>query len=466
MTFPQTGKTRSIEVVPEMLRAPQRRFRAEMLGIDLRIVRKLGEGTQGEVYLAEGDHGKYAIKWYKPEQATEEQRRAIRYLVGTGPPKGAAGRRFIWPLDLVTAEGVREFGYLMAFIDMDRYADLGEVWAHLKPVPNFSALCEISYQLANSYRALHLTGHCYRDISAGNLVFNPKTGDILICDNDNVGINRQSRCQVWGTMEYMAPEIIRGERDPSTGTDLHSLAVLLFYLWCWHHPFHGEMEYAFRCWDIPAKKKVYGEDPVFVFDPEDTRNRLPDDPDYAIARERWSCLPAAAKALFLRSFSEGLKNPDRRVTEGEWQRLFLQIKDGIFPCTQCRAENFSDESCASPHCWHCGRPLRIPPRLTLWQTAGRYPLVLNLGTKIRLRHIHPLAPDEDLPLVIGEVVPHPGIPGSAGIRNYSSSEWTATFPDGGTVAIPHGRAVPLHPGTVLSIDGVRAEIGSGQEGAQ
>jgi DNA-binding helix-hairpin-helix protein with protein kinase domain len=439
--------------------APDQRLKAEALGMPLRILRKLGEGTQGEVYLAEGDHGKYAVKWYKPEQATGDQRRAIRYLVTTGPPKGAAGRRFIWPLDLVTADGAKGFGYLMVYVDMDQYAELGEVWAHIKPVPNFPALCEISYQLANSYRALHLTGHCYRDISAGNLVFDPKSGEVLIRDNDNVGVNHESRCQVWGTMEYMAPEIIRGRADPSTETDLHSLAVLLFYLWCWHHPFHGAMEYGFRCWDIPAKKKVYGETPVFIFDPEDARNRLPDDPDYAVARERWSYLPAAAQALFIRAFGEGLRSPDSRVTEGEWQRLFLQLKDSIFPCPACRAENFLDGDAAGPRrCWHCGSDLPLPPELVFRQAAGRYPLVLTIGTKILVRHVRPLAPEEELASVIGEVVPHPQIPGSAGIRNLSGNEWTATFPDSSTIPVPHGRAVPLNPGTVIWISGVAAEI--------
>ena len=84
------------------------------------------------------------VKWYKPEQATPDQRAAISYLVRTGPPYGAAGKRFIWPLDLVTTAGAKQFGYLMARIDTQRFAELGEVWAHLKPVPGLSALCEIS----------------------------------------------------------------------------------------------------------------------------------------------------------------------------------------------------------------------------------------------------------------------------------------------------------------------------------
>ena len=340
------------------------RVKAELSGAELHVIRKLGEGTQGEVYLVSGPQGYQAVKWYKPGAGHSR-------TAGCGPlpcpdrlPRSALpGRRFVWPLDLVTLAGSGQFGYLMTRIDTQRFAELGEVWAHLKPVPNFSTLCEISYQLANSYRALHLSGHCYRDISAGNLMFDPVTGDILICDNDNVGVNRQSRCQVWGTMEYMAPEIIRGEADPSTQTDLHSLAVLLFYLWVWHHPFHGEMEYRFHCWDIPAKKKVYGESPVFVFDPGNPANRLPPDPDYATARERWEYCPPDLKETFIRVFTDGLQDPDRRVTEGEWQNLFSGIKDRIVICPRCRAENFALPDGTMPSCWHCRSPIAPPPLL-------------------------------------------------------------------------------------------------------
>lgn len=434
------------------------RVRAEISGRDLEVIKKLGEGTQGEVYLVESPDGYQAVKWYKREQATAEQRAAILYLVRTGPPFGSAGNRFIWPRDLVTRQGSGQFGYLMDRIDTRRFAELGECWAHLKPVPNFSALCEISYQLANSYRALHLSGHCYRDISAGNLMFDPVCGDILICDNDNVGINRQSLSQVWGTMEYMAPELIRGETDPSTQTDLHALAVLLFYLWVWHHPFHGEMEYRFHCWDIPAKKKVYGDTPVFVFDPTDLSNALPRDPDYATARERWSYCPGPIQETFTRAFTEGLDNPGRRVTEGEWQALFSRMKDSLVLCPDCRAENFSSEEGNQTRCWHCKKTIPPPPCIVIRRPWGDTRLALSFGTTVRRRHIGSSSPQEDGSEIVGTVIPHPAIAGAAGIRNSSPSPWQCTFPDGKTVDVPPGRAVPLNPGTLIRVEGVTLTI--------
>ena len=431
---------------------------AELLGTTLSVIKKIGEGTQGEVYLVDGPQGFQTVKWYKPEQATPDQRTAISYLVRTGPPYGAAGKRFIWPLDLVTAEGLQQFGYLMTRIDTQRFAELGEVWAHLKPVPGLGALSEISYQLANSYRALHLSGHCYRDISAGNLMFDPKTGDVLICDNDNVGVNRQSRCQVWGTMEYMAPELIRGESDPSTETDLHALAVLLFYVWVWHHPFHGTMEYQYHCWDIPSKKQVYGFSPVFVFDPDNPANRLPEDPDYAVARKRWELCPPELKALFIRAFTDGIRNPGRRVTEGEWQSLFLFLKDRLVPCSSCHAENFADTTRPDFSCWHCHRRIASSPFLQICRPGGNSCLVLTPGTTLRARHIAPGSGMDDGSHAIGRVVPHPSIPGAAGLRNLSEGTWQAAFPEGTTTDVPPGKAVPLNPKTSITIDGVSCTI--------
>ena len=434
------------------------RLHAKQLQTTLHVIKKIGEGTQGEVYLVDGPQGYQTVKWYKPEQATPDQRDAIAYLVRTGPPYGAAGKRFIWPLDLVTAEGSKQFGYLMTRIDTQRFAELGEVWAHLKPVPGITALCEISYQLANSYRALHLSGHCYRDISAGNLMFDPKTGDVLICDNDNVGVNRQSHSQVWGTLEYMAPELIREESDPSTETDLHALAILLFYLWVWHHPFHGEMEYRYHCWDIPAKKQVYGITPVFVFDPDNPANRLPGDPDYAIARDRWELCSPQLKAMFVRAFTDGLAHPGRRVTEGEWQNLFLSLRDCLVPCPRCHAENVIAESTQYLSCWHCRSPIPPPPFLVVRRPGGNSSLALSLGVSLRSAHISPASGPDESTGEIGRVVPHPSIPGAAGIRNMSGDTWQVTFPDGTTTSVPPGRAVPLNPKTSITIEGVTCTI--------
>ena len=440
-----------------MTLAPGEKVKAEMRGTTLTVKGKLGEGTQGEVYLVEGQGGQQALKWYKPAQATMDQMAAVRALVQAGPPRGPAGNRFIWPLDLVTTPRSPQFGYLMRLIDSSRFAELGRVQAHLKPAPGFAALSRISYQLANSYRALHLSGYCYRDISDGNLMFDPVSGDVLICDNDNVGVNRQSKSQVWGTMEFMAPELIRGEADPSTETDLHSLAVLLFNLWIWHHPFHGKREFELRVWDIPAKKKVYGT-PVFVFDPADRSNALPPDPDYETARFRWGYAPRSLQELFTRAFTTGVRDPKRRVTEGEWQRLFQQLEDGITACPKCHAENIWEPGQDTLICWHCRSPVLLPPKLVIHLPSGHYHVLLTGNRSLRRRHVNPVGKEENDTEEVARVVPHPQDPSIWGIRNLTETPWKVTFPDGKTLEVGKDRSVPLHPGTSLAMGAVTAEI--------
>ena len=83
---------------------------AETLGWQLTIQKKLGEGGQGVAYLARGPGGDLVVKWYNAEQATDAQRQAIRQLVKDGPPTGLAGKRFVWPLDVVTAPQSRQSG--------------------------------------------------------------------------------------------------------------------------------------------------------------------------------------------------------------------------------------------------------------------------------------------------------------------------------------------------------------------
>jgi len=433
-------------------------IRTPGLGLELYVVKKIGEGTQGEVFLVESGDTQYALKWYRPEQATTGQKKAIEDLVRSGAPAGEAGKRFVWPLDTAESEWRKgELGYIMPVIDKSRFAELGEVWAHIKPLPDLAAMCEISYQLANSFRGLHLSGYCFRDISAGNLRFDPKSGDIVICDNDNVAVNKDPDFQVWGTMEYMAPELITGKTVPSAETDLHSLAVLLFHLWIWHHPMHGRLEYNYHCWDIASKKKVYGEDPVFIFDPVDTRNTLPADPDYYIAEKRWSICPNSLKMLFIKAFTTGLKDPGKRITEGEWQRLFIQLRDCIVPCPSCHVLNIWEPG-RTTDCWHCQRRV-IPGTLVVFRHAKteQY-LIPREGCIITGRHINNGIHGPNGDYTVGKIVRNPDNPGIFGIRNLSGKTWIARIGEGQSIEVPDGKAVPINSRIRIEIEDTELQI--------
>ena len=77
--------------------------------------------------------------------------------------------------------------------------------------PSFYNLCKVAFNLTKGYQKLHSMGYSYRDISFGNLFFNPNTGGVLICDNDNVSVNGKDDSSVYGTPRFMAPEMLSGK---------------------------------------------------------------------------------------------------------------------------------------------------------------------------------------------------------------------------------------------------------------
>ena len=414
--------------------------RVKMINSDLEatITKQLGDGAQGRVYQAEYEGSQVALKWYKPKKATPRQRQIIEELLEMGAPCD----RFLWPLDLAIAKQIEGFGYIME-LRPPRFASLSALVSR-RVEPNFKVVCTIGYQLAVSYRELHARGYCYRDINFDNIFFDPKAGDILICDNDNVGIDGESEADVIGTQRFMAPEIVRGEAQPSTKTDLFSLAVLLFYIFMLNHPLHGKLESQIRCFDLPAMQKIYGENPVFIFDPANKTNR-PQPGEHDNALVSWPIYPEFLQELFIQAFTEGLTDANSRVRETQWQRAMIRLRNLIFYCPHCGRENFYDpdnsSSDAPGECWACERQLQLPYQLHL---EGDYSelVLLNHDTKLYPHHIK-REQRGDFSAPVAKVVQHPDNPSVWGLKNLTEQVWTINSASGTVNKVEPGKSVRL-----------------------
>ncbi|GIV78133.1 MAG: hypothetical protein KatS3mg050_2527 [Litorilinea sp.] len=419
-------------------------------GPAIAVERFLGSGGQGEVYAVSVHGQPMALKWFFPHYLRQDPRlrERLERAVQSGPPSD----RFLWPLELVEADGVPGFGYLMPLRE-ERFRGMVDLVTR-RVTPSLWVLATIGFELAHSYLQLHARGLCYRDISFGNVFFDPATGETRICDNDNVDIDGQAGA-IGGTPRFMAPELVRGEATPSTATDLFSLAVLLFYLLMNHHPLEGRQEAALHCFDLPAMTRLYGTHPVFIFDPADESNRpLPGYHDNALAF--WPIYPQFLRDLFTRAFTDGIRDPDHgRVRESEWRAALVRLRDAIFPCSHCGAENFYDgrrlQGAGGGVCWSCGQGLRLPPRIRIGgprPTAGggMATVVLNHDTRLFPHHVDPeRAFDFQDP--VAAVVQHPQDPRIWGLRNLGTEPWVATTAAGAVHSVPPGRSITLAEGT-------------------
>ena len=420
-------------------------------GKTYQLVKRLAGGGQGEVFLARSADQEVALKLYHAHLGGgTNQDSMLRAMMQRNMASTPEGRRFVWPQDVVKVPEWGRWGYVMPLVDRRRFLDLGELQARGKSVVmSHRRLAEACYHLSSSLRHLHAACLCYRDISRNNILFDPATGELCIIDNDNVGVAGDTQCSVEGTPEYMAPEIITGRASPSTLTDLHSLAVLLFEIWTWHHPFHGDLECAVHCWDMHAKQRVYGDQAVFIFDPENPSNR-PSDPDYRSVHRAWKMMPPTLRELFIKAFTAGLREPARRVTEGQWQQAFLQLFDGHLRCA-CGAENLWDPKTVQLECWNCRRKLEIPPRLRVDTSGAPYYLLLTPGVQLLGHHLKPSGGRQEPPELLGEVVQNPANPSQWGLQNRTGQLWTLQQSGGSVQTVPPNRSAPLIRGAKITI---------------
>lgn len=408
-----------------------------------RVVSLLGAGGQGEVYDVELNGKHFALKWYYKHMATREQKAILDNLIA----KGAPDQTFLWPQDLIFHSYGEPFGYIMP-LRPKNYKSIVDMMKR-RAEPSFYTLCRAAYNLTNGYQKLHAMGYSYRDISFGNLFFDPDNGDVLICDNDNVSANGKDDSAVYGTPRFMAPEIVLGKAKPSRNTDLYSLAVLLFYMFMMGHPLEGKKEAEIKCMDIHAMNRLYGTDPIFIYDPANRENRpVKGYQDNVIIF--WDIYPQIIRDLFTKSFTDGLTYPNKRVTEKQWLDAFANLMTGIMSCPDCDQEVFFDEhkvqTGVGHSCWNCGRMVQYPVSIII----GKSRVLLRKSAKL---FSHNINGDYDMDTVVGEVVQNPNNPSLWGIKNESKDNWTYIRPDGQQIPVAVGRSAAIAKG---------AKIGFGQ----
>ncbi|MFY1653126.1 protein kinase domain-containing protein [Solwaraspora sp. WMMB762] len=416
------------------------------MGNPVTISKLLGTGGQGTVHEARlADGGKVAVKWFHPASQRRELRESITALVEEKAPSA----HFLWPDDIVTKG--HEFGYVMR-LRPPSFVGLPMVLGRKVGI-RFSELVQAASHTVSAFKALQAKGLFYCDISDGNLFIDPKTGEVLICDNDNVASSR-AKPHVLGTARFMAPEIVRQERKPSPLTDSFSMAVLLFLLLMNDHPLQGKAEARIHVFDEAAMRRIYGTHPVFIFDPSDSSNR-PVPGVHLNAPVFWKLYPEVLRTVFVRVFTEGINDPGRRPSFGEWQSALTAVADAMVECASCKGQNFV---CVTrPHeiaCWRCRQRFRPPVRLVIGRSRL---IVLNRTTKLYAHHLTKIGDPAAGGPACAEVAQHP-TKSILGLRNTSHTQWLAQVPGKAHQAVATGQSVSLIPGTKIDFGEVEGTI--------
>ena len=318
------------------------------------IIKELGRGGQGIVYLVEVDGEQKALKWYL-NAPDDKFYRNLEHNIVSGAPSDA----FLWPEDL-TEKQQGSYGYIMR-LRPKNYYEFGNFLLAKVSFKSFSAMLSAAMKICNGFMMLHRFGYSYQDLNDGNFIIDPSSGDVLICDNDNV-MPQGEKSGIMGKTRYMAPEIVAGG-IPDKYSDRFSLSVILFMLFYANHPFEGAKVVACPCMTESYEKRFYGSEAVFIYDPNDTSN-LPVRGIHQNVIRRWPVMPKLLRDTFIQEFNqEKLKNPNTRMIEQNWEKIISQVRDSLIVCQHCGEETFVDTSLPSYKCMNCSKDNDLTKKL-------------------------------------------------------------------------------------------------------
>ena len=398
---------------------------------------ELGKGGQGIVYKVEYDGKPMALKWYFKNKMKNPRKfyDNIENNIKIGRPTDT----FLWPVDLT--EWVDDtFGYVMP-LRPSEYSDFSKYLLAKINFKSDTALINAALNIVDGFMRLHFAGFNYQDLNDGNFFVNFDNGDVLICDNDNV-MGQGFYSGIAGKCRYMAPEIVRGEKLPDKLTDRFSLSVVLFMLLFANHPLEGRL--TVKNDDITTdadEKRFYGIDPVFIFDPKDTRN-APNKLTSANAIKLWGLVPEYIRNLFIEAFEhDRLHGKKPQLLESTWLKAFVRWRSEIVQCG-CGIENYTEPT--GGFVCSCGKKRRIPVRMKFAKEE------IPLYPGVALYACQTIADSDDFRTKTAEVITNPKDPKILGIKNLSDVAWTVTAADGSTTPKGKGEVVRIFDGVKIS----------------
>lgn len=409
-------------------------------GGQIEIVKYLGGGGQGDVYKVNYGGKEKAFKWYKSGALRDPD--AFYENLKRNADKGSPDAAFLWP-DAITERTEGSFGYVMD-LKPEGYQELSKFLASEKcNFASFKAATEACIQIVSAFRILHNNGYSYQDLNDGNFFIEPKTGNVRICDNDNVAPNG-TNTGILGKPRYMAPEIVvgRGKVLPDTQSDRYSLSAILFLILFMNHPLEGKRWLDPPCMTTAIEEKLYGSAPLFLYDPENKENR-PVKNIHVNVIKRWDYMPDYLKEEFLAAFSQqALKEPGRRKRELDWLKVLVRFRSDIVKCS-CGNEVFI-QNAETTKCDSCGKPVAVQNTIKL----PSYSITAAKGSRVYRCQLGTCNADEALnPVAL--VVAKPD--GTLGVKNMTQNILNAWTPSGKSKQVQPQEVIPFKPGIKIEV---------------
>jgi len=203
------------------------------------VLRELGRGASGKVYLASDPFSKrqVAIKVAFPEALKHSEDGAFYRSMFLNEAALAGKLNHPHIVEIYDAVVEEKSSYIvMEYVEGGTLEKFCEPDALLPP----AEVAEIIFKCVRALAFAASLGLTHRDIKPGNILHVDGT-DIKIADF-GASINTVSDRTVItnvGSPAYMAPELVTGTAQGGASTDIYALGVVMYYLLCGRLPFEG-----------------------------------------------------------------------------------------------------------------------------------------------------------------------------------------------------------------------------------
>jgi serine/threonine protein kinase len=205
------------------------------------IVKKIGEGGMGTVYLAEDTHLDRRVALKVPHFNPDDVPQILERFQREAKVAASIDHSGICPVyDIGAIDGIH---YLtMPFIEGVPLSQKLQTDGPLSP----DGAVRLVLRLAQTIQTMHQRGVIHRDLKPSNILLRP-SGEPVVMDfglaRSSSGLDRLTATGApVGTPYYMSPEQIMGRQaELGPATDVYSLGVILFELLTGQVPFRGDL---------------------------------------------------------------------------------------------------------------------------------------------------------------------------------------------------------------------------------
>ena len=225
------------------------------------LIEKIGEGGMGAVYLA--------------KDTLLDRQVAVKQLHQTSasPEDGNMGDRFQQEALALARLNHPNITHLYAFFArLDMFWMIMEYvegktlegWLRVHKMITYPLAASIAVQILDGLQHAHKRGIIHRDIKPANIMINEE-GEVKVMD---LGIARMRSSQritrhgkSVGTLEYMAPEQIRGQEGDER-TDVYAVGNIMYEMLCGTPPFRADTDY-----QVMKDKMEKAPQPIAAYNP-------------------------------------------------------------------------------------------------------------------------------------------------------------------------------------------------------